>query len=336
MELDLKDILTTLIIGAYAFLGAEAILHYIVRRSITGFFSGGRWGLRRHVKSESDPVVVICLCFSVGLITADLTHKFMDKQSIVGSAPLSALLRFVHDELKYELLPFGRRDIQHAPVLQGLPSVELVSEWRDDGNLGCGTVKVRPTPLAIDLVAGKAFSKLDAAYAPVERRLAVTPPGAVLVLSRYDAAALRAAIDRLFYFAKNTVYLHSTYADEMRHIEDRVDFTRSIGVVSFWYIAATLVATLAVIARRQFKRKRSKRRWTLIRFHTRIGLRIMLVFTVVYVVAVVAYTRETLEYSKRAFGYYSTLAITAERRVSVQPAGSAGEPRAEHAGRGLE
>jgi hypothetical protein len=148
---------------------------------------------------------------------------------------------------------------------------------------------------------------------------------------------LEEAIYGLYYHAKNTDYLQQEYYDEMRRIEARRDFSRSIALIAFFFLVVALVLALARlvysfikyrIRRRKGKdgRKKAfrKRYFRLFTTRQKVNRRIAVIWLVLFVISFLgmwAYEKESDEFNKRAFGYYRSELVRQRNRTSTQAGG---------------
>ncbi|KQW46723.1 MULTISPECIES: hypothetical protein [unclassified Roseateles] len=307
MDMALKDIGITFLVGAFTVLALDWVLLHIAGLNLTGFFSGERLGLEvpdragkpvaplkayGHKKSF-DPTMTAAvfagLSFGVGILAEDLSYKYMD------SVPVPSW-RSIHAEQL-----FGDDELWNFQKDSRLRTLLKRDRARETGWL--------PKDLAKDLAKANAFSlaRIDKA-ADVEAWL-TSPTASAANLdpdardSCVDAGCIRGetlkgAIANLYYFAKNKVYGDKNYYDEMRRIQARMEFSRSIALVSFFYLIVSIfVGAVVFCCRRNVPLKAIGRRT---------GTALAALFCI-HAAAVWAYEREADEFNKRAFGYFSSM-----------------------------
>ncbi|MBK7705870.1 MAG: hypothetical protein IPN69_02715 [Acidobacteria bacterium] len=309
MDFGLKEIGITFMIGAFTILGIELVLYYLSGMVITGFFRD-RLGLdgetvtsspkrmrgrrRRDTRlglngetGTSPPAVgdavqnmrlavFIGLSFGVGILAEDVSYKFVDNE-----------------------LPFGlesKYDTRLKVLVEESPELKF-------------------SHLAKDLATNAAFLRIDAERG-AELNEWVKTDGKCEKCGALGIDEVKSAIVKLYYHAKNRVYLQANYYDEMRKIQSRADFARSIAVISFINVAMFFGIMIVMCIDKHLMKNR------IINFmRERLGAKPFASLraveyqkaaaTFVTLLAVLAlsswaYDKESREYNKRAFGYYST------------------------------
>jgi hypothetical protein len=98
MDLGIKELGITFLVGAFTILGLELILYYFLGIPLTGFFQGklGLQGKKRTSNHRNTEVrdqtmrtaVFIGLAFAVGILAEDISFKYVDSiQSPIASIP---------------------------------------------------------------------------------------------------------------------------------------------------------------------------------------------------------------------------------------------------------
>jgi len=357
VNLDLKELGITFIVGAFTILGFEAILYNFFNIQLTGFFHG-KLGLKRgksvrvdkadevktankQLKEESTvqsmkAAVFIGIAFGVGILAEDLSYKYVDNvQTPFRSLP-SGLNSILPDELNKQL---------------GLPSKEssriktLISNF--------DTEKPEVQPLAVELASNKAFATLyydpdkkldtgerldkwilrvnqckvsksaycDANQIPESKCTWYDDSCPLLDKDSPSKEDVKESIYGLYYYAKNRAYLIPTYYDEMRRIETRRDFSRSIALIAYVYVIGAFV--LGLIRTAYILRKYTSSRHKINRRHEiyRRILPVWLILFCIYFFSMWAYERESSEFNKRAFGYFSAMLIKEKTLTSAKEKG---------------
>lgn len=327
----LKELGITLLVGAFTILGAEAILHYFFDKGFVGFFEG-KLGLEESAtvgKEQTMTIAVfIAFAFAVGVVSEDLSHKFRDSKEIrFKTIPATILPESV---IKWFELPPKDYDDRVVTLIRSLEDPH-------------------PAPLAIDLANNNAFQITSSSNyfgrtqiqiddknigAPVERWIrsparckplptpSPTPSSGTLASPRPDAAThdcpdtseMQTAIDNLYYHAKNTVYANEQHNQELKKIQARLEFTRSLSMISFiYFLIALVIGTplfIALLAQRKDKRNSASR-------SNKLRAKIPVVvgtLLLVYFFSLWAFALETQAFNKRAFGYFSTMLIQEKRK----------------------
>ena len=312
MELDLKELGITLLVGAFTILGFEAILHYFFNKGLIGFFQGKLGldvrepaatnaddtetkGSSRRSKAEKEQTLTIAVfitfAFAAGIVFEDLSLKYVDSQQIpFRTIPAKLLPASVIDKLD-------------------LPSAE------DDrvATLIGGVQNPQPNPLARDLATNDAFklhgSESDAKvqkWILNEQRCKPGDAGADCPTGK----EIEDSIKNLYYYAKNTVYAQPQHYDELRRIQDRYEFTRSLSMIAFFYFAVAIVLGTPLFIWRSFEHKKGgsvDNRLHELRGHIPVVVTTLLL---VYFLSLWAFARESDAFNRRAFGYLSTMLIS--------------------------
>ena len=117
----------------------------------------------------------------------------------------------------------------------------------------------------------------------------------------------------LYYYAKNTVYSQSQYYEELRKIQTRLEFTRSLAMLAFMYFAMVLALGIAILlwhlAKLAKNKQNSESRERVRELRVRIPAMAAVMFGI-YFLSIWAYARETDAFNKRVFGYLSTMLVT--------------------------
>lgn len=198
MEFDLKEISITLVLGAYALFGIE-LLAYV-------FF--GSTLLRRLQKHGSLTEgralsLIVTGCFAVGMLIEDLSNKFVDTDTPHLTRALAAVNLRTDDQIKWQTLYGPDPSLKVRPLGAEIACRGLLTHF-----LGTGADRIER-----QIVEHRRISPSD--------------------------KDLWASVARQFYYtAKNRVYREDTYYDELKHIQMRIDFSRSFFAVSLGLLVA--------------------------------------------------------------------------------------------------
>jgi len=343
MEFDIKELTITLMVGTFTILGFEAILYYFFGKGLIGFF---KRGTRENTPGDKGHplttiVMFVVFAFGLGIIAENLSLKYVDS-----------------DEFPFKKIP--AMYVLNADWIQnlGFPSEE---DDRVRSLLGNLENQV-PDRVAMDLAANHAFQISEARGLPENERSAKTFENWILSDSprctpKRDAKEQGSCLTKdqvvasaksLYYYAKNTVYSHPQSYDELKRIEDRLQFVRSVSFVAFLYSIAAALLVMAKIVVALIKKATRKRITTLRRpgkspgWYTALNwilpwgkpMAVTVVMLAIYFFSLWAYGRESDYFNRRAFGYFSTMLISEERErankadESLRPTfGFAGTPR---------
>lgn len=256
MDLGIKELGSTFIIGAFTILGLELILYYFFGRELTGFFQG-RLGLgkREHGGAAKDGAaggsgdsggeeskhqsmriaVFVGLAFAVGVLAEDLSDKYRDTVEIPFKFVTVSISSLVPPEYKKTL---------GLPLKEDAKVTTLIFDL--SGN-------PEPQPLALELAENRAFSvvhieKADRVEAWLRDKNRCVPwkEGGKQCPAYSDITVedVTRCIFRLYYYAKNRSYAVPEYYDEMKKIQTRGDFSRSISLIAFIYLVPAFLITV--------------------------------------------------------------------------------------------
>jgi hypothetical protein len=281
MDFGLKEIGPTFIVGAFTILGLDFISHYLFGYDITGFFRG-RLGFNNGSDGNTgentiSTTLFVMLSLSLGILAEDVSYKFMDGGWLPSWAP------------------------SYTWFTKAGNRTDALVEEDKEGNL-------LPKQLGIDLSYNKAFTSAlsDKECAKEVERWFLVPEK----ISAYNTHhnQLRQKIDRainaLYYFAKNTVYKEDNHYNEMRIIQSRLELSRSIILISYSYLLFAILSIIAQCFYALFIKKK-------IGYLN--GCRVVSTLVIVYLLSLLAYERESDEFDKRAFGYFSTMLIKLDK-----------------------
>jgi hypothetical protein len=319
LDLGLKELGATFLIGAACLLMVEGLFHFILDHSLIGFFRGSLG-----FDTKMGGVIFALGSFAAGLLAEDLSYKFVDTKDsprgvfltagrVLGSVGIRLPAAEDESTLRRRQLLVG------APMDRDLPRAGA-AESRSLG-APAGSAEF-PTELGRELGRHGAFAyvlgrekgpELDSWFAS----------GASALPSAWSELP-----NALYYQAKNRVYLEANYFSEMSKIQTRLEFSRSLAMLSRLFLIATpVVAVVGLVAalfrswRRRLKTRAGGRESPLLDATARADLRkrsvaagsIGILLLSVHVLAFCAYLHEQEAYYKRAFGYFSSLLLMEEK-----------------------
>lgn len=303
MEL-VKELGITLIIGAYTILGFELILFILFGFDLTGYIRELLYSIKRKVRERSNIIlsvppnisdeediqlnttvsmqytrltVFVCLSFGIGLLAEDLSYKFVDSE-----LPLELPTRY---DTRVQTLIGNIENPKIEPLAEELANNNMFSAIDQE----CG-VSTKEWILAKDN----------------DKRKSISP------CSKYTSInkQIEDLITKLYYRSKNNVFLQNNYYDELKKIQMRSDFTRSVSVISTLYFCAILLVISGIVIKESLKKVRQKRKYPFFKnviSQIRIPGIILVVLSIVVFFATAAFYKESFEFNKRVFGYYSTM-----------------------------
>jgi hypothetical protein len=313
MDLGIKELGITLIVGVFTLLGAEVIAHYLFGRPLTTFFQDifkghkpSRYFRRGAVKVEQNDskeatftvAVFVGLVFAVGLIVETISFKYVDDQTLIFK---TFPARVMGDELTRTIGMPPKDDDRIAALLGSLDNPH-------------------PSPLAVDLAHRDAFLLSDNSRTGQRVQDWVKSSNHdTLGPSRSD---VEKSIANLYYYAKNMAYSHQNHYHELSQIQARLEFARSLAVIGLFYLPVVVVIGCLKLGLLGYRRKfqRARPQTPLERLST-VAWRTAVVAAMcfgVYWCGLWAYARETEAFNRRAFGYLSSHLL--EERLAAQQA----------------
>lgn len=319
MDLGIKELGITFMVGAFTILGLELLLYHFFNVQVTGFFKG-RLGLdeekpineednknaSRRIAASKDEgeekeqtmktAVFIGLAFAIGILAEDLSYKYVDSiQFPIRNIPATIL----PDEL--------------------INTLDLPSKYDSRIKVLIKDPKGNPSPnrLAVDLARNGAFSLIDSNRGVKIEQWIMNPgsckPGEASTDLCPSVDEIKDSTLALYYYAKNRSYDRENYYDEMKRIQSRLEFSRSISMLAFMYFALGLIMLVPLLIFSRRKRNSEEVKQDRRRIHIRVPIVLLLLFCVFFF-SLWAYERESDEFNKRAFGYYSSILITEKNR----------------------
>lgn len=240
MDFGLKEIGITFMIGAFTILGFELVLHHLFGISLTGFYRE-RLGLTNREKSEKDDdsiqtmrvAVFIGLSFGIGVLTEDLSYKYVDT---VESHSVRIMPDFVRTLLPKEVQNYSSDSATYDSRIES-----LFKSFNKD-KIYSSNDKLEVEQLAKDLAKGNAFfladdeNGLKLQYLILEEKCPIPNSDCSITADRISEIT-----NQTYYLAKNRDYIQANYYDELKKIESRRDFSRSISLISYVYLVMTFI-----------------------------------------------------------------------------------------------
>jgi hypothetical protein len=309
MELDLKALGITLLVGAFTIIGIEAIAYFLFNKRPIGFIAG-KFSFEVNDQSTGQKdrtltlVVLLLFAFGAGIVFENLSLKAVES-----------------DQIPFRTIP---AKILGNPLANAL----ALPRTTDDRVLALIGNFEKPTPLGRDLAQNNAFrihgSAEDAKVEEwINKGMRGNPeedPG---------REAIEKSIVNLYYFAKNTAYGQEQHYDELSKIQERYEVLMSLSMLAFIFFFGATVVGSPLYIKRYLDRNKKKGDKRLRELHGRIPI-VVVSFLLMYLVCLSAFARESDAFNKRAFGYLSTMLIAEKRQVPEQakPTPSpAGTPR---------
>jgi hypothetical protein len=274
MNIELKDLALTLLIGLYTCLALRAIANQISQASFRRLLITSIPELKELAsesrKNAGTPglfasAIALGLCVSAGLVVQDLSFRSGD----AGTMPWF---------------------LEHSPA----GGVHWLRHRYAPSSTGELPRHSSESDLRWSALGGSSGSQLYKELAA--NVFALTPNVPRPPVSKYIEGCYQA----LYYRAKNTVYRVPQYFEELDRLQSRIDFARSWTTVS-WALAGIACLLMAASALR--------------RKETLGLLKLALILGLLHLASFYAYHRESDEYNKRVYGYFSTMLETHDASV---------------------
>lgn len=223
-------------------------------------------------------VLFFVINFAVGMLVEDLSNKFADEDSYLG-------LNLLQSEKELRTSVFLSAQGQLTPIAREFLDADIVQ------NFNWNTAKIMK--LAVEHNNGYVNTWV----------------------SEKDMSRIA---NRIYYQANNQDFVNDNYFDVLRAIQVRIDFARSMAILSVFLLIAWILALLGVFLlkkvdsemtadSRLFERVGQYIKTRSARTFTWMNASMMGLFILLYWAGHYAYAAEEGEYNKRVFGYYVTL-----------------------------
>lgn len=295
MDLGLKELGVTFLVGAIAILGWDLIYYVFRGKGLFSYFQDWLSGwdekvdpaTEKHESKESTvrTAIFIGLAFAIGVLAEDISSM---TEKVDGPARMAAYI------------------IRWPPELVNRYGRSPKDESRIATLLG---TKCEPESLAYDLARTHTFARADPKDgANVDAWIIEGNRSNVCQKTTADS------IIRLYYFAKNKAFENSNYYDDMKQIQIRLEFLRSLSLIALLWLVSVIIVCAGTIAKPPEHEESKDGRTNKIRKAKLVilwqGIFVLLgVFFLSFLISW-ANAREQGEFNKRAFGYLSTMRLS--------------------------
>lgn len=299
MNFDLTELAATLAIGIFCFAGIAGLFFMFSRRTAGSILTA--------MSKVSQPVIAIIagFCFVAGMIVEDVSNKFVDDDN----KWLSKAVSESDDEIKAKVF-FGlhyQHTLNHEPTSLSYLASQQGLLHRYGG---------------VDGYALEQHIVRASAFGPSSPRPA-----------EIDGKRIKDVAKLFYYNAKGSTYKEPSYYNELKRIQMRIDFSRSlIAVSAFLAILFVVALSLTLVkrptiwvlryiensAKKRLSMRRRLRAKRIREWANRVPVRPLrtLVFGfllfLTFFAARFAYSSEEKEFDKRAYGYYIYQKINSE------------------------
>lgn len=329
MEVGLTEFGATIAIGVFVFAIGSLTYQYVLGISFPEIkLTNGNTG------STATNAAIAVLIFSLGVLTEDVTDKFKDDFKrhqtpfVTNHFFISSFLQLRSSAAKALQVDTPSDTELRLDTLY--PQINKETRNHDnqhkDENLNHNppphTVEFRVSHLAADLCRNNVFERfVDSTDFPMDKDLCTATKS--VHLDKETRSKLEIEVNRLYYTAKNIVFQTSEYNRELSRIQSRIDFTRSLMMVSpmlFFTVAILLCIAIvfrAIFYTHDFRQKISTVQTSSPKCQTDEGQKnivslkssaaLLLALWITGQLSYSAYTHEENEFNKRVFGYFVTL-----------------------------
>ncbi|ODS34056.1 MAG: hypothetical protein SCARUB_00829 [Candidatus Scalindua rubra] len=271
MDLSFQDFGATLIIGAYVVIGVELLLYIFFGTNL--YF---RLEIRNKLTQLSTVGLLIAFCFAIGMLMEGASNVIVDKYK--KDKLINTLLpseKSIRKEVLFKIVNKSPDKIRN----NSLPSEKTVKE-------------IKATSLGLELAKLGLLSR----YGGINRKAVER-----YILSKKDLIEFEEDLGKIasvvYYPAKNRVYREPNYYDELKHIQTKINFTRSFSLVSILLVLVTII--FAAVRYPSAKINNFRKLWMVIC--------IVFAFILVHFIGRFVFKWEEMEFDKRAFGYFISL-----------------------------
>lgn len=293
MDLNLQTMSITIVLGAYFLLGLTSTFFILFERPLPNLWRSKPSGDQTAGAKLAGPAavtLVLAVFFMFGMLMEDVSNKFVDVSETFWSRipGLSS-----EDDLRVEALFGDDLGNGSGPIGEGWARAGLLRRY---GGARGGDVE--------DAVVGERWCALAA-----------------------EPDTVRAVAREAYYRSKNTVYRDRSYFEELQEIQRRIDFARSLAILTCMLLVASFLVLAARLASVVLPFGRLQNLWTSMRgappatpsppadedagqLQYRAFLRwvgIWAVLMTLFFTAGFAYGREEIEFNRRSFGYFLTM-----------------------------
>lgn len=278
MNLDLSEFVGTLCIGGGIILGLAILIRAFVGVELVSIVE------RLDGKLLGNTFVLTMAAFALGMVAEDASDHYVDTD---GQFLQKTLGFATESEIRTGVLLGRSGEIISRASDASAKEAEWQNLARAYANLGLFSAQDPEFGTKIEQ-AIKSKSKLI--HSPDLNKL------------------IRITVNGVYYQAKNTVYREDNYFKELGLIQNRIDFARSLSVLSVLFVIITIAFFFMAVAK-IFYAKLLKREgaFSKIPALTASATILITVFIGVFLVARDAYAAEEAEFDRRVFGYYASM-----------------------------
>jgi 5'-nucleotidase (lipoprotein e(P4) family) len=165
-------------------------------------------------RTSSYPLISTIERFEVHLLRKEDEHRF--------------LVLFLESDKAFVLNGLGREVFAHDDWKRG-----AVSDWSNTNVEQMALVALDPSKIALDKTGRRRSYNAEAPHTPQERN--------------FEAAI--SVVNRMYYRAKNWCYTQDNYFAELSAIQHRIDWARSVFLLSFWFVVLLLFGSALLVFR---------------------------------------------------------------------------------------
>lgn len=278
MNLDLSEFVGTLCLGGGIVLGFAILMRTFVGIELASVIE------RLDGKLLGNSFILTMAAFALGMVAEDMSDHYVDTDGQFFQRNLGFV---TESEIRTGVL-LGRT----SKIVESQRSaVTTEAEWEN---------------------LAKAYARLGL-FSVQDQEFGTEVEKVILDGSKLNRSVnvhrnISGLVNSVYYQAKNTVYREDNYFKELGLIQNRIDFARSLSVISVLFVLTTLtffVMTVVKILYLSFTSGDDKRsKIPTLTISTAI---LSMVFAGVFLAARDAYAAEEAEFDRRVFGYYASM-----------------------------
>lgn len=278
MNLDLSEFVGTLCLGGGIVFGLAILVRTFVGIELASIIE------RLDGKLLGNSFVITMAAFALGMVAEDMSDHYVDTDG----------------QLIQIGLGFATESDIRTGVLLGRTN-EIIQGPRD-----AATTRAEWQNLAKAYAGLGLFSVQDSKFgSEVEKKIL---GNFKLNRSNNIRRDLSGLVNSVYYQAKNTVYREDNYFKELGLIQNRIDFARSLSVISVLFIVLTFTFFVMAVAKIFYLRfSRNDHSMSKIPRLAISTVILSMVFAGVFLAARDAYAAEEAEFNRRVFGYYASM-----------------------------
>jgi hypothetical protein len=291
MDLELKDLGQTLVMGGFGIYGLLQLRNRHTKRAINIQDPNKRTSVAGEGVTWSTfkkDALYVAMAFAIGVFLEDFSKDIAaEHDGFSRREEGNRLTRAMNSAIDWALS--SNRELRFRSLFEWTPV-----DKDNTNNIPCDAVMVKPTFLYFNLVP-YLLEDTNTFFHYEALTNALVKNGNYCYLPHSERENVKDHINALYYISKNRVFREDTYYSELRGIDERVSFTRAfIFTCGFFVLVYPIVLVVSYFDPNALKDKKRLARMLLISI---LGL----------FLARTSYRNEQRQFNERVFGYYASL-----------------------------